>query len=109
VTRYTVAIDRDVEKDLEDIADYVAAHDSVRHAMDLVGNIERQIERLATLPHRGPHPKELLDYGNRDFREVYFRAYRILYRVLGKEVVVVLIADGRRDMRSLLARRLLAL
>jgi toxin ParE1/3/4 len=108
VSQYAVAIDRDAENDLEDIANYIAEHDSSQHALDVVANIERQIERLAPFPGRGAHPKELVEYGNRDFREISFKPYRILYRVLGRQVVVVLIADGRRDMRSLLARRLLS-
>jgi toxin ParE1/3/4 len=108
VSQCAVAVDRDAENDLEDIANHIAEHDSIQHALDVVANIERQIERLATFPGRGAHPKELLEYGNRDFHEIYFKPYRIVYRVLGRQVVVVLIADGRRDMRSLLARRLLS-
>jgi toxin ParE1/3/4 len=33
--------------------------------------------------------------------------YRVIYRVLGNVVHVFLIADGRRDMQTLLHRRLL--
>jgi toxin ParE1/3/4 len=32
----------------------------------------------------------------------------VVYRVIGNQVFIVLIADGRRDMQSVLARRLLA-
>lgn len=39
---------------------------------------------------------------------VFFKPYRLVYRVAGERVYVYLIADGRRDMQSLLARRLLA-
>jgi toxin ParE1/3/4 len=33
--------------------------------------------------------------------------HRIIYRVMDKKVYVLLIVDGRRDMQSLLQRRLL--
>ena len=33
--------------------------------------------------------------------------YRMIYRVAGKRVHVYLIADSRRDVQSLLARRML--
>jgi toxin ParE1/3/4 len=49
----------------------------------------------------------LLALGIRDYRETFFKPYRIIYRVEGKRVYVYLIADGRRDMQSLLERRLL--
>jgi toxin ParE1/3/4 len=38
---------------------------------------------------------------------VFFKPYRIIYRVRKKTIYVYLVADGRRDMQSLLARRLL--
>jgi toxin ParE1/3/4 len=46
--------------------------------------------------------------GIREYRETFFKPYRIVYHVDGHLVFISLIADGRRDMQSLLARRLLA-
>ncbi|HDR16533.1 MAG TPA: hypothetical protein ENN79_13840, partial [Desulfobacteraceae bacterium] len=54
------------------------------------------------------YPKELLALGIREYREIFFKPYRIIYRVMDKNVYVLLIADGRRDMQTLLQRRLLA-
>ena len=105
--RYTVVVSAEAERDLDDIASYITEHDSIDRALDVVSKIEQRFSALAAFPNRGPHPKELLEHGNRDFREVYFKPYRVLYRVLASEVVVVLIADGRRDMRALLVSRLL--
>ena len=58
-------------------------------------------------PQRGNHPRELLDIGIREYREVFFKPYRIIYRVIEDMVYVLVIADGRRDMQTLLQRRLL--
>jgi toxin ParE1/3/4 len=107
VSTYTVFIDGEAERDLDEIAAYIAGQESIDRAIHVSARIDQAIARLSTLPNRGAHPRELLDYGNRDFREIHFKPYRILYRVLADKVVVVLIADGRRDMRTLLARRLL--
>jgi toxin ParE1/3/4 len=107
VTSYIVAIDADAERDLDDILNYIAEHDSIDRALNVAARIERSIARLSAFPDRGAYPKELLEYGNRDFREVHFKPYRIIYRVLADKVVVVLIADGRRDMHALMSRRLL--
>ena len=41
------------------------------------------------------------------YREIFFKPYRIIYRVMGDNVYVLVIADGRRDMQALLLRRLL--
>ena len=51
--------------------------------------------------------KELLTLGIREYRQIFFKPYRIIYRVMEKNVYVLLIVDGRRDMQSLLQRRLL--
>ena len=43
----------------------------------------------------------------KEYREVHFKPYRIVYRVSDGAVHVLMIADGRRDMEALLQRRLL--
>jgi toxin ParE1/3/4 len=49
----------------------------------------------------------LLALGIKEFRQASFKPYRLIYRVAGMQVIVVLIVDGRRDMQAVLARRLL--
>jgi toxin ParE1/3/4 len=65
------------------------------------------VESPATFPESGSHPKELLALGIREYRQAAFKPYRVIYRTVGKRAFIFLIADGRRDMQSLLARRLL--
>ena len=73
----------------------------------LVDQITQVIESLAQFPDRGAHPPELLGLGIREFRQTGFKPYRVIYRVQDDRVVIHLIIDGRRDLQSLLARRLL--
>jgi len=58
-------------------------------------------------PERGTYPKELLALGIRDYREIFFKPYRVIYQVIGDKAHVLLIVDGRRDRQALLQRRLL--
>lgn len=81
--------------------------DAVRDLEEIRGWIEEAFRGLSGYPDRGRFPRELLDIGIREYREVFFRPYRIIYRVIGETVYVLVVADGRRDMRSLLERRLL--
>lgn len=53
------------------------------------------------------YPQKLSSLGVREYREVFFKPYRIVYRVSKQTVYVYLIADGRRNMEVLLNRRLL--
>jgi len=49
-----------------------------------------------------------LALGILDYREVFFKSYRIIYPITGNAVHVMLIADERRNMLALLPRRLLS-
>lgn len=106
-TRYAVLLTQGAEQDLESIYDYIAAYDSPANADYVLDRLMKAAEGLATFPERGSYPKELLALGIKDYRQTLFKPYRMIYRVIDKRVYVYVIADGRRDMQSLLARRLL--
>jgi toxin ParE1/3/4 len=105
--RFDVWLTEDAQLDLEEIYEYIAEHDVPGKAEYVIGRIGNVVERLSTFPDRGSHPKELLALGIREYRQVFFKPYRVIYRVPAERVYVYLIADGRRDMQRLLARRLL--
>jgi len=93
--------------DLEELDAYIIEYDSLQSADDVLIQIEEVINSLSELPERGTYPQELLSLGIRDYREVFFKPYRIIYRVIKNKVYIYLIVDGRRDMQALLKRRLL--
>jgi toxin ParE1/3/4 len=104
---HEVVLTADASDDLMEIVDWIAVHDAPAKAGHVLERIDSELAGLARFPLRGAYPPELLALGIRDFRETFFKPYRIVYRVDGKRVHVHLIADGRRDMQALLARRLL--
>ena len=104
---FLVQLTNDAARDLEEICDYIDRHDAPDRADHVLEQIEKAFHSLSEHPHRGNTPKELLDIGLREYREIFFKPYRIIYRVMGDNVYVLVIADGRRDMQSLLQRRLL--
>jgi len=105
--RHAVLLTAGAEQDLEEIYDYIVEFDSQTSADHVLNRLMEVAENLATLPERGTHPKELLALGIREYRQTFFEPYRIIYRVMGRQMVIYLIADGRREMQSLLSRRLL--
>jgi toxin ParE1/3/4 len=106
-TRYDVLLTHGAEQDLESIHDYLAEFDCVANANHVLDELMAVVEGLAQFPERGSYPKELLALGIKEYRQTSFKPYRVIYRVVGKQVVIYLIVDGRRDMQSVLARRLL--
>ena len=104
---FSVQLTDDAERDLEELCDYIERHDTPGRADHVLEQLEKVFDNLSAHPHRGNYPKELLEVGIREYREVFFKPYRVIYRVIENDVYVLLIADGRRDMRTLLERRLL--
>jgi len=104
---FAVLLTNDAARDLDEIYKYIALHDSPQKADDVLERIENMFSSLSEFPERGVYPKELLALGIREYREVFFKTYRIVYRVMENIVYVLLIVDSRRDMQSLLQRRLL--
>lgn len=93
--------------DLSDTHSFIARKDNPDAADRVMSRIEEAIAALASFPNRGTRPKELLDLGIREYREVVVLNFRIIYRIVEQGVYVFLIADGRRDMKQLLERRIL--
>jgi len=106
-SRHEVLLTRGAEQDLEAIADYIAEFDCVANAERVLDGLLAVMASLARFPQRGSCPRELLALGIKEYRQTMFEPYRLIYRVIGNKVLVHLIADGRRDMQSVLARRLL--
>lgn len=94
-------------QDLEDIYHHIQRNDLPQKADYVLNQIEKAFSSLNENPARDSFPDELNDLGIREFREIYFKPYRIIYQIIDKNVYILLIADGRRDMQSLLQRRIL--
>jgi toxin ParE1/3/4 len=107
-TRHEVLLTQGAKQDLEALHDYIAEFSSKANADRVLDRFMEVVDGLAQFPERGSHPQELLALGIKDYRQTIFGPYRVIHRVLGSQVVIYLIVDGRRDLQSLLARRLLS-
>jgi toxin ParE1/3/4 len=105
--KFEVLITEGAEQDLESIHDYIAEFDCVANANYVLDQLMDVVKSLSTFPERGSYPKELVALGIKEYRQTLFKPYRVIYRIVGSQVIIYLIADGRRDMQSVLARRLL--
>lgn len=104
---FSVFVTNDAARDMEEIDRYISTHDSPSKADHVLDQTEMALASLTESPNRGSYPRELLELGIREYRQIFSKPYRIIYRVLDHAVYVLLIADGRRDFQALLQRRLL--
>ena len=105
--RFDARLTEGAEQDLQAIHDYLSEFDCVANANYLLDALMDTVERLSKFPVRGSYPKELVSLGIKEYRQTFFNPYRVIYRVTGSQVIIYLIADGRREMQTVLARRLL--
>lgn len=97
----------DAYRDVEELYDYIESHDAPANAAYVLDQLQQVFSSLAAQPERGTCPRELSAIGLREYREIFFKPYRIIYRVVADDVYIMLVADGRRDMHALLQRRLI--
>jgi toxin ParE1/3/4 len=105
--KFEVLLTEGAEQDLEAIHDYISEFDCIANANYVLDAVMDVVESLSRFPERGNYPKELVGLGIKEYRQTFFKPYRVIYRVTDSQVIIYLIADGRRDMQSVLARRLL--
>jgi toxin ParE1/3/4 len=81
---FQVVVTDDAERDFEDFVTHKAKHDSPRSAE----------HSLAGEPTRGSSSKELRALGDKEYRQVFFKPYRLIYRMAEQQVIIYLIAGG---------------
>ena len=92
--------------DLENIVRFIA-RDSPLNATKLYKRVRSRAETLRTLPARGRVVPELAELEITAYLEISVPPYRIIYRIDKPKVLVHAVLDARRDLRELLAERLL--
>jgi len=106
--KYRVLITDAALGDLQEIYDWIRDRDSPAKAEYVLDRVMQAADSIAALPGRGSRPSELPPGMNAEYRQVLFKPYRVIYEIEGTDIVVHLIADGRRNLQSLLLRRLTA-
>ena len=80
--------------DLEAIREYVS-RDKAAASTRLAGRLRTAVERLTAHPASG---RRVPGFEQRGFREVIVKPYRIVYSVHGREVRILRVWHGRRDL-----------
>lgn len=83
-------------QDLRGVRDYIAA-DSDSHAADFIASIITGAERLIEFPMMG---RVVPEAESEHIREILYRRYRIIYRIVGERVDVIAVIHGGRDLSS---------
>jgi toxin ParE1/3/4 len=94
------------ELDLEYIIAYIAENDDIQKAIKIFSKIKEKVFSLSKFPKRGRVVPELNRINIKDYIEIIYKSYRIIYFIENKTVFIVGILDGRRDLESTLYQRI---
>ncbi|MBI3561681.1 MAG: type II toxin-antitoxin system RelE/ParE family toxin [Gammaproteobacteria bacterium] len=103
---FSVALTQAARDDLEELCRPMIEADTPDRCEQIADKLAEQFSRLAESPERGTLIRELKLLGIKEYREVYLKPHRIIYRVIHGVVYVYCIVDSRQDMQSVLLQRL---
>jgi len=105
--KYKVIIDPLAKTDLKELFIYVSLNDSVESANKLLDALESTCEKLEKYPERGHIPPELRGTGIKNYLEIHYKPYRIIYEIESNLVYIHSVLDGRRNIQDILNNRIL--
>lgn len=105
--KYKVIIDPQAKLDLKEIFIYVALNDSIQSANKLLDTLEETCFKLEKYPERGHIPPELKPTGIKNYLEIHYKPYRIIYEIEKNLIYIHSVIDGRRNIQEILSDRLL--
>ena len=105
--KYKVSVIGDAEDDIINIYNYIMHNDSIENAEYVLESIYKTCLSLDCLPNRGHIIPEFRYIGLLEYREIHFKPYRIIYRIINSTVYVHCVLDGRQNLQTQLEHRLL--
>ena len=98
---------RSAERDLMELKDYVLSNFGKIAWRTSYKKIKDAVGRLKKLPLEGRVPDELASLNVTQYRQAVAGMNRVIYEVRGQTLYIHIVCDTRKDMQSLLTRRLL--
>jgi toxin ParE1/3/4 len=105
--KHKVIIDPQAKLDLKEIYFYVAVKDSAQSANKLLDALEETCNKLEKYPERGHIPPELKPTGIKNYLEIHYKPYRIIYEIENNLIYIHSVIDGRRNIQEILSNRFL--
>jgi toxin ParE1/3/4 len=103
----SVVVLRSSEEDLKMLKRYLVSNFGAETWRASYGQIKDAIASIRAFPSQGRIPDELANINLSQYREVVAGMNRLIYDVHGDTIHVHIVCDTRRDLKSLLMRRLM--
>ncbi|POA26168.1 MULTISPECIES: type II toxin-antitoxin system RelE/ParE family toxin [Pseudomonas] len=104
---FNVVILQSAETDLKELRSYLTQQFSAHTWQNTYATLKAAIRHLATQPYAGSIPEEIKRLNISQYRQVLSGMNRVIYEVREKTVYIHIIADTRKNLPTLLMKRLL--
>jgi toxin ParE1/3/4 len=98
---YKVIVLASAERDLRHLKTYILKNFSTSAWQGTYGKLKQAMRGLEMFPLAGAIPAEIAALGSDKFRQIISGKNRIIYQVKQDTVYIHMIADVRRDLRTL--------
>ncbi|MGD0960556.1 MAG: type II toxin-antitoxin system RelE/ParE family toxin [Methylomonas sp.] len=102
-----IVILESAEQDLKELREYLVKNFSVATWRETYGKLKKAIRVLKDNPYSGAILEEFETLNLSQYRQILSGMNRIIYEVRRDILYIHIIVDARRDLKSLLIRRLL--
>lgn len=102
-----VVILESAEHDLKELRRYIVKNFSLEIWLNTYDNFKKAARNLTAFPLAGAIPEEIEKLNLSQYRQVLAGMNRIIYEVRQDTLYIHVVVDSRRDMKSLLTKRLL--
>jgi mRNA-degrading endonuclease RelE of RelBE toxin-antitoxin system len=104
---YKVVILASAEQDLKELKSYVVKHFSLDVWNVTYAELKESIRNLKTFPFVSTIPEELVQLNLTHYRQIISGMNRVIYEVRQETIYIHIVADTRKDMKTLLTNRIM--
>ena len=104
---YKIVILASAEQDMKELRNYIIKNLSLATWQDTYSKLKHTIRSLKAFPFAGAIPEELERLNLTQFRQVISGMNRVIYEVRQEIIHIHIVADTRKDMKTLFTQRLL--
>jgi plasmid stabilization system protein ParE len=106
-TKFKLVILEEAQEDAKDLRRYILKGFGTETWKQTSTQLAVTFGNIRQFPHSGYVPAELSDFGGLNFREALSGQNRVIYEVRDGTIYIHVVTDTRRDLRTLLQKRLL--
>jgi plasmid stabilization system protein ParE len=106
-TKFKLLILEEAQEDTKDLRRYILRSFGAETWKQTSAQLAVTLENIKRFPQSGYVAAELSDFGGLNFREALAGQNRVIYEMRGDTIYIHVVTDTRRDLRTLLQKRLL--